>query len=75
MTSSKGLKLTLIISMAMVVAACGSTPPASKVASASDELSDANMDLVFATEFPVASKSDAMTRAAEAWSSGDINRA
>ncbi len=75
MTSSKGLKLTLIISMAVSVAACGSTPAVSKNAIANDELRNTDMDLVFATEFPVESKSDAMTRAAEAWSSGDINRA
>ena len=75
MTSNKGLKMALIISMAMVIAACGSTPPASKVAIANDELRSTKMDLMFATEFPVTGKSDAMTRAAQAWSSGDINRA
>ena len=75
MTSSKGLKLTLIISLAMVVAACGSTPPASKTAITSDELLDTKMDLMFATEFPVTGKADAMILAGQAWSSGDINRA
>ncbi len=75
MTSSKGLELALIISMAVFVVACGSTPPASKVATANAELRNTEMDLLFATEFPVNGKSDAMARAAEAWSSGDINRA
>ena len=75
MTSSKGLKLTLIISLAMVIVACGSTPPASKVAITSGELLDTKMDLMFATEFPVTGKADAMTLAGQAWSTGDINRA
>jgi len=75
MTSSKGLKLALLLSMAVSVAACGSTQSVSQAAVANDELRDTDMDLVFATEFPVTNKADAMTRAAEAWSSGDINRA
>jgi Flp pilus assembly protein TadD len=75
MTSSKGLRLALLLSMAVSVAACGSTPSVSKAAKAGDELRDTNMDLVFATEFPVTNKADAMNRATEAWSTGDINRA
>ena len=75
MTSRKGLKMALIIAMTVFVVACGSTPPASKIADANTELRNTEMDLMFATEFPVNGKSDAMARAAEAWSSGDINRA
>ncbi len=75
MTSSKGFKLALLLSMAVSVAACGSTPAVSKNAIANDGLRNTDMDLVFATEFPVTNKADAMTRAAEGWSSGDINRA
>jgi Flp pilus assembly protein TadD len=59
----------------VVVAACGSTPPASKIVVASDELLHTKMDLMIATEFPVTGKSDAMTLAGHAWSSGDIDRA
>ncbi len=75
MTSSNGLRLALMLSMAVVVVACGSMPPASKIAIENVELRKTDMDLLFATEFPVTDKSDAMTRAAQAWSSGDINRA
>ena len=75
MTSSKGLKLALIIAMPVFIAACGSTPSASKIASTNVELRNTEMDLMFATEFPVTGKSDALARAAEALSSGDINRA
>lgn len=75
MTTDNGLKLTLLLSMAMVLAACGSTPPESNKATENVALSNTKMDLMFATEFPVTGKSDAMTRAAQAWSSGDIDRA
>jgi hypothetical protein len=49
MTSSKGLRLALLLSMAVSVAACGSTPSVSKAAKAGDELRDTNMDLVRVT--------------------------
>lgn len=75
MTLNNGLSLTLLLSMAMVVGGCGSTQPVSKSTIDNVELRNTEMDVLFATEFPVTDKSDAMTRAAEAWSSGDINRA
>lgn len=75
MTSSKGLKLALLLSMAVSITACGSTPSAPRATVANDELRDTDMDVVFATEFPVTNKADAMARAAEGWASGDVNRA
>ena len=75
MTLNNGLRLALLLSTAMVVGGCGSTQPVSKSAIDNVELRNTEMDVLFATEFPVANKSDAMTRAAKAWSSGDINRA
>ncbi len=75
MTLNNGLRLALLLSMAMLVGGCGSTQPVSKPAVDNVELRNTDMDLLFATEFPVTDKSDAMKRAARAWSSGDINRA
>lgn len=75
MLSNNGLKFVLVLAAALGVAACGSTPPAASSSRAHNDLHTAKMDLMFATEFPVADKSDAMARAAQAWSSGDINRA
>ncbi len=75
MISNKGLKIALLLSVAIAVTGCSTAPPAPKVATASDDLRDTRMDVKFATEFPVANKSDAMTRAAQAWSARDVNRA
>jgi Flp pilus assembly protein TadD len=75
MTKGNGLKLTLLLTMAMALVGCGSTPPVSMTTTDSAGLRDSKTDLIFATEFPVTGKSDAMSRAAQAWSSGDIDRA
>lgn len=75
MTSKNGLKLALLLSMAVSVGACSSSPARTVASRANDDLFNTKMDLMFATEYPVSGKADAMHRAAQAWSSGDINRA
>lgn len=74
MTSTNGWKLALVVLTAIAISACSSTPVTTATI-AEDKLRDADMDLLFATEFPVADKTDGMTRAADAWSSGDIDHA
>ncbi len=61
MALNNRVRLALLLSMAMVVGGCGSTQPVSKPAVDNVELGNAEMDVLFATEFPVADKSDAMT--------------
>jgi len=74
MTSIRKWKLPLVVSLALATAACSNTPSTSATI-VEDQLRHTDMDLLFATEFPVADKNDGMLRAAEAWSSGDINHA
>ncbi len=75
MTSNNRLKLVVLLSAMISVAACSTTPPAPGFAPEYDALHNNGIDVTFATEFPVAGKADAMVRAARALSAGDINRA
>lgn len=61
---------------AAFVSACASTPPPQEPAAyAEEDLRDTDRDLLFATEFPVASKDEAIARAESARKTGDINKA
>jgi Flp pilus assembly protein TadD len=74
MTSNNGFKLVLLLAVVISVTGCASAPQAPKAATL-DDLRSTRTDLKYATEFPVTDKTDAMTRASQAWSAGDINRA
>ena len=67
----------LIAALAWLLGACASTPSESTSAPpyTDDELRNTDLDLIFATEFPVASKEDALSRAEMARTSGEIDKA
>jgi Flp pilus assembly protein TadD len=66
--------LTLAVLFALT-AGCASAPSTSNDAFADDELRDTDRDIIFATEFPVAGKADALARADAAKNSGELDRA
>jgi tetratricopeptide (TPR) repeat protein len=54
---------------------CASTPSANETGPAVSEFSSENLDLIFATEFPVASKDEALVKAASAYRDGKLDEA
>ncbi len=68
-------KALLVLIVGVTVQACAGTQPAQNHEATADELSGENLDLMFATEFPVASKEEALQQAARAYGDGDIAKA
>lgn len=54
---------------------CSATSPAHDSDAAISELSGENLDLLFATEFPVASKDEALMKATKAYRAGELDKA
>lgn len=54
---------------------CSAMSPAHESDAAISELSGENLDLLFATEFPVASKDEALLKAAKAYRAGELDKA
>ena len=70
------LKNFRIIAIAVIcLHGCSATPPANESDAAISELSGENIDLLFATEFPVESKDEALTKAAKAYRAGEFDKA
>lgn len=59
----------------MCLQGCASTSPANEGDSAASDLSRENLDLLFATEFPVASKNEALMKATRAYRDSDFDKA
>ncbi len=69
-------KLWLIqISVLVLFSGCASTPDTNSDTVAHKGLNDDSLDVLFATEFPVESEEDALTRAKEAMEGGDTDKA
>ena len=69
-------KLWLIeISVLVLFSGCASTPDTDSDTVAHKGLNDDSMDVLFATEFPVESEEDALTRAKQAMEEGDTDKA
>ena len=68
-------KFLIILIGAISVQACAVTQPTQVSDATVTELSGENLDLLFATEFPVASKEEALQKAARAYGDGDIDKA
>src|SRR5210317_1140227 len=58
-----------------MLSGCASTSAVPDSAAYDKELRDSDNDILFATEFPVSSKADALLRADEARTAGDLDRA
>ena len=70
------LKNFRIIAIAVIcLHGCSTTSPAHDSDDAISELSGENIDLLFATEFPVASKDEALMKAAKAYRAGELDKA
>jgi Flp pilus assembly protein TadD len=70
------LKNFWIIAIAVIcLHGCSATSPAHENDAAITELSGENLDLLFATEFPAASKDEALMKAASAYRAGDLDKA
>ena len=67
-------KLLLIVIGAISIQACAVSAPTPAHDATAAELSGENLDLMFATEFPVASKEEALQKAARAYGDGDIDK-
>lgn len=59
----------------LIMTACASSPEPAPGIVAEGQLRDSELDVVFATEFPVAGKAEALSRADAAKKSGDLDRA
>ncbi len=69
-------KLWLIeISVLVLLSGCASTPDTDSDTVAHKGLNDDSLDVLFATEFPVESEEDALTRAEQAIEEGQIDKA
>lgn len=66
--------LAAVLVAGLTLAGCASAPRSGD-AIAEQDLRDADLDVIFATEFPVASKEEALVRAEAAIASGDVERA
>lgn len=64
-----------VLMLAMLAAGCASTPTPDVTAQAATNLGEENADLMFATEFPVESKEEALARADAARKEGKIDKA
>lgn len=68
-------KTFFLLAFVAFCSACAGTPPMSATAYANDKLRDTERDLIFATEFPVASKAEALLRADTARKAGNLDKA
>lgn len=65
----------LVVICVISLHGCASTPTSDETAPAVGDLSSENLDLLFATEFPVASKDEALMKAASAYRDGKFDKA
>lgn len=72
--SHKRVHFALLVVICGLIQACGSTPKGSADSSVADSLSKDNLDVLFATEFPVDSKEEALAKAAAARSENDADK-
>ena len=75
MKSRQLKRFWLIAVSAMCMQGCASTSPPNQAGPAASDLSSENLDLLFATEFPVASKDEALMKATRAYRDSDLDKA
>lgn len=69
------VRFALLVGVCALFQACGSTSKGPADSSVADSLSNDNLDVLFATEFPVDSKEEALAKAAAARSDNDADKA
>lgn len=74
MLRSAHAKIHCLLLLTCLFSACASTPADRNVSFDEDALRDDDQDLIFATEFPVTSKAEALQRAAEARKDGELDK-
>jgi tetratricopeptide (TPR) repeat protein len=75
MTFREALIRAVLLLPMLGMGACATTATAPPPIAEDQELRDTDLDVLFATEFPVESKYEATQRAGDAWSKGDLDRA
>ncbi len=75
MTFREALIRAVLLLPMLGMGACATTSTAPPPIAEDQELRDTDLDVLFATEFPVESKYEATQRAGDAWSKGDLDRA
>jgi Flp pilus assembly protein TadD len=66
--------VVLLCTVALGFVGCASQPPTHPQTIAEEDFRDADLDVIFATEFPVTSKADALQRAQTSLAEGEIDR-
>jgi tetratricopeptide (TPR) repeat protein len=66
--------VTLLCAYALISAGCASQPAAPTSNISEQDFRDADLDVIFATEFPVTSKADALKRAQASLEEGDFDK-
>ena len=64
----------LVVAAALALTGCASQPSTSSPKIAEEDFRDADLDVIFATEFPVTSKADALQRALASLEEGDVDK-
>ena len=72
----RGLSVSTLVLLAVVgLSGCATNQTDNRAALMEEEFRDADFDVMFATEFPVASKAEALQRAEAALQTGELDRA
>lgn len=71
----RAIKITLILVFAGIFQACASGPTQSNTGAIVKDFGDDGLEVLFATEFPVASKDEAIAKAALAFRDGELDKA
>ena len=74
MRLSRMVKISSILAIAMVSSACVSAPSHGNTGAMADDFGDDSLDVLFATEFPVASKDEAMAKASLAYRDREFDK-
>lgn len=75
MNCANAIKHTLVLTVLLALFGCVSTPHDKTDAAIAGDFGDDSLEVLFATEFPVASKEEAIAKASLAYRDGEIDKA
>lgn len=75
MRVSKPIRIGSILAIALLCHACATAPNQKNTSAMADDFGDGSLDVLFATEFPVASKDEALAKASLAYRDGEFGKA